>query len=112
VQGVDGHQFGAGGLQRGQVVGVVEAEGAVAGDADAQVGPAGRCARAERRPRRPGGGQAPHGGQVHLRADDAADGLHAFARVVHLGAGHQAQVALGHRQRGSSATAPSTGTSV
>ena len=36
AQGIERYQFGAGGDQRVEVVGIVEAEGGIAGDGDAQ----------------------------------------------------------------------------
>ncbi len=106
VQRVDGHELGAGRFERREVVGVIEAERAVAGDADAQ--PAALRTRRSRiracsgrdlgwqgtgRSRQP-----KHALEVHLRADDAADLVHARVGVADLGAGHQAQMALGHRE--------------
>jgi hypothetical protein len=99
LQGIEEHGFGAGGGQCIQVVGVVEAEGGVAGDGDAY--------RRSRYCARRGGGGASVGvaeGQqaieVDLRGDALADGGDVAFGLGGFVGRHQAQVALDQGQFG------------
>ena len=89
--------------QRLQVVGVVEAEGLVARDADAHRAAA-RAAAAGGAPRGHAGSgvgsarELEHALQIHLLGDRRAQPAHALRRVVDFGAGHQAEMALDQRQ--------------
>ena len=101
AQRVERHQPRAGGLERGQVVGVVEAERRVARDADAHArcrrGRAARTQRADRH-RRGRRGDVQHAVKVDLRGHRSGDAAHARFGVGELGVGHQAEVALRHRE--------------
>ena len=98
---IDRDQLRAGCLQRSQVVGVVEAEGAVARDADAQpaAGSARRglagARRIERRGLRCNGLQPV---QIDLRFDRGGRRAHLLRGAVEFRRRHQAEVALGDRQ--------------